>query len=110
MVRARIRSVQPRPRDCERDARSYGGELLAVHATATDPDGDALSAYWCYDPYVSRYSGERDLTLWRVTGLAALFAVPRDARAGDRFVLRLTVRDEVELPLTRYAEVAVTVH
>ena len=45
-----------------------------------------------------------------MTGLAALFAVPRDARAGDRFVLRLTVRDEVELPLTRYAEVAVTVH
>lgn len=91
------------------DLTAGAGELVAVHAAATDPDGDALSAYWCCDPYVSRYAGESDLASWEATGLAALFSIPDDARAGDRFVLRLAVRDDAERPLTRYAEVAITV-
>ena len=91
------------------DLTAGAGELVAVHATATDPDGGALSACWRCDPYVSRYAGERDLTSWEATGLSALFSVPGDALPGDRFVLRLTVRDDAERPLTRYAEVAVTV-
>lgn len=91
------------------DLAAGAGELVAVHATATDPDGGALSARWCCDPYVSRYAGKRDLASWKASGLSALFSVPEDARPGDRFVLRLTVRDDAESPLTRYAEVAVAV-
>ena len=91
------------------DLAAGAGELVAVHAAAADPDGDALSARWCCDPHVSRYAGKRDLASWETSGLSALFSVPRDAAPSDRFVLRLTVRDDAERPLTRYAEVAVTV-
>ena len=58
---------------------------------------------------MSRYSGEKDLGSWGAPGLSALFSVPADALPGDRFVLRLSVRDVAERTLTRYAEVAVTV-
>ena len=97
-----IESVTP-------DLTVGAGEMAAVHASASDPDGNALLARWCCDPYVSRYSGEKDLDSWEAPGLSALFSVPADARPGDRFVLRLSVRDVAEWPLTRYAEVAVTV-
>lgn len=95
--------------DVTPDLTAIAGEVVAVRAKASDPDGNALFSRWCCDPYVSRYSGEKDLASWTYEGLSARFLIPGDARGGDRFVLRLTVRDDAERPLTRYAEVAVTV-
>lgn len=74
------------------------GEALVVSARASDPDGDALFARWgCAE------------TGWAADGLAARFEVPADARDGERLVLTLAVRDAAERPMTRYAQVALTV-
>ncbi len=91
------------------DLEAAPGEVVSVRAEATDPDGDALLAGWRCDATVSRYAGEKDLASWTYEGLTARFLVPGDARCGDRIVLRLSVRDAAERPMTRYAEVAVTV-
>ena len=112
VVRARPRRLQPRAGDRERDAGPCGRRGRAGRRPRHGDRprrGRSLSARWCCDPYVSRYAGKRDLASWKASGLSALFSVPEDARPGDRFVLRLTVRDDAESPLTRYAEVAVAV-
>ena len=37
------------------------------------------------------------------------FTVPEDAQPGDCFILTLSVRDDAEAVMTRYAQVMVTV-
>ncbi len=101
------------------DATLAAGEDVLLSAEITDPDGDAVCARWRVDPLVSTYAGADDLAAWEARcelpagggahTAAASFTIPADARPGDRIVLTLAVRDDAERPMTRYAEVALTV-
>lgn len=55
--------------DVTPDLAAAPGEAVTIRASAADPDGDALLASWCYDPYVSRYTGEMNLPRGRHRGL-----------------------------------------
>lgn len=92
------------------DLEAAAGETVALAATATDPDGDALTACWHYDHLVSTYAGAaNNLRVFEPAHLSTRFTVPADAQPGDRLVLTLEVQDVAARPLTRYAQVLVTV-
>lgn len=78
------------------------GETVRLCAKASDPDGDELACRW------SLFAPDGSAT-WEERGLEVTFTVPADAKAGDRYVLTLTVKDVAERPMTRYAQVEVTV-
>lgn len=84
------------------DATVAAGEGVALHATVSDPDGDEVCCSW------HRYA-EDGSTVWQAQGPEATFVVPADALPGNRYVLTLVARDAAERPMTRYAQVAVTV-
>lgn len=88
--------------DVSADATAAPGERVRVSAAASDPDGDELVSRW------SLFAPD-GTTAWEASGLEAEFPVPADAVAGDRYVLTLTVKDVAERPMTRYAQVGVTV-
>jgi len=92
------------------DATASPGEAVAIEATATDPDGDALLVTWHYDHLASTYAGSApNLRAWEPAHLSTHVTVPTDATPGDRIVMTLEVQDVAERPLTRYAQVAITV-
>ncbi len=84
------------------DVCAAPGETVAVSAKASDPDGDELCARW-------NLFASDGTSAWEERGLGASFTVPTGAAAGDRFVLTLTVKDVAERPMTRYAQVGITV-
>ena len=84
------------------DCAAAPGEAVALRASVSDPDGDALSCSW-------RQYGSLGEVIWEAAGTDAEFSVPADATAGERIVLTFAARDEAERPMTRYAQVAVTV-
>ncbi len=84
------------------DAAAKAGERVCLSAMASDPDGDKLCARW------SLFAPEGSAA-WEAAGLEAEFPVPADAVTGDRYILTLTVKDVAERPMTRYAQVGVTV-
>ena len=88
--------------DVSADVETAPGGTVRVSAKASDPDGDELCARW------SLFAPDGTV-IWEEKGLEASFVVPADAVAGDRYVLTLTVKDVAERPMTRYAQVAVTV-
>ncbi len=84
------------------DCAAARGEDVAVHAAAIDPDSDVLACTW-------RRYGERGEVLWEAAGTDAVFTVPESAAPGERLMLTFSARDVAERPMTRYAQVAVTV-
>lgn len=84
------------------DTQAAPGETLRLHASASDPDGDELSCRWTL-------YGERGAVLWQEQGPAASFTVPASAKAGDSYVVTLAVQDAAERPMTRYAQVLITI-
>lgn len=93
------------------DLEARAGETVSLSARASDPDGDDLLPRWRYDALASTYRGEglALLEAWEARSLDATLRVPHDARPGDRLVLTLSVRDVAERPMTRYAQVLITV-
>lgn len=93
------------------DLEARAGETVSLSARASDPDGDDLLPRWRYDALASTYRGEglALLEAWEACSLDATLRVPHDARPGDRLVLTLSVRDVAERPMTRYAQVLITV-
>ena len=83
------------------DRAAAPGEAVALHAEVSDPDGDDVACVW-------RRYGRGGEVLWEAVGAVAEFTVPEDATAGERVVLTLSARDVAARPMTRYAQVAVT--
>lgn len=84
------------------DAQAAPGEKVHLSAQATDPDGDGLQCRW------TRYDGH-GAVLWQAEGITADFPVSSDAQPGELLVLTLIVRDVAEHPMTRYAQVGISV-
>lgn len=84
------------------DVEVKTGETVYLSAQASDPDGDELSCRWV------RYAADGSV-LWESAGLKAEFTVPQDAASGEFIVLTLVVRDDAVRPMTRYAQVGISV-
>ncbi|WP_106815133.1 DUF1593 domain-containing protein [Microbacterium timonense] len=86
----------------DRDAAP--GERLALAASATDPDGDAVTVRW----WVHEAGSLGDVAL--VTdGPNAEVAVPADAGPGDTIHVIAEAVDDAPLPLKAYQRVIITV-
>lgn len=98
------------------DVTAKAGETVTLTAAAGDPDGDALTTTWWVPASACTYQGapiEDNAPQWKLSAPNALttqFTVPEDAQAGDIFVVNLEVQDAgVERPMTRFAQVVITV-
>jgi hypothetical protein len=93
------------------DITAAAGEVVLLEGSASDPDGDNLRAGWYVYHQGSNYSGlAKDLRVWEPMLFRTRFTIPKDARPGDYFNLILEVQDDAEKPITRYAQVIVTVN
>lgn len=93
-----------------KDLSAKAGETVQLEATAEDPDGDDLSLEWWVYEEASEYSGEADgLRVWYEDKPVTSFTVPQDAQPGDYFNIILKVKDCADAPMTRYAQIIVTV-
>ena len=115
---ARAQWCARKPEECSHPARienvtadctASAGEGVELKAQVIDPDGAGFDATWTVSPHSSSYRGVEDLASWCARTVQGTFAVPADARPGDRFVLTLSARTRGKRPCTRYAQVAVTV-
>ena len=84
------------------DCAAAPGETVQLSAAADDPDGDAVTCGW------HRYADGGEV-LWSADGANATFAVPANAIPGEKIVLTLVAQDDALRPMTRYAQVGVTV-
>ncbi|MCD7867556.1 MAG: DUF1593 domain-containing protein [Clostridiales bacterium] len=86
------------------------GEVVELNGSATDPDGDSLNIKWWVYEDAEEYSGEMtELAVWDEDSVTTKFTVPTDAEDGDYFNIILEVTDNADAPMTRYAQVIVTV-
>ena len=96
--------------DVTPDVTAAAGETVQLSATVADPDGDACTGTWWTEATGCVYSGEDvSRSVWSAEGVENSFTVPEDAQSGDCFILTLSVRDDAEAVMTRYAQVMVTV-
>ncbi len=94
----------------ERDFAAAPGETVTFAAVLSDPDGDDVTASWTVDPTAGIYSSsDMAVFAWTCDTAGASFTVPADAKAGDCFLLTLRARDAADAPMTRYAQVLITV-
>lgn len=98
------------PQDCNHapivdggqlDYEAAPGEKVALEGSAKDPDGDRLTAVW--------WTPTEGVALAAEAGWSTEVTVPADAKAGDRIVVNLEVRDNAVRPMTRFAQYVVTV-
>ncbi|MEG1883948.1 MAG: hypothetical protein RR224_09555, partial [Clostridia bacterium] len=74
------------------------------------PDGDFLKTSWWLYREVSEYNGiETELSVAEIDALTASFIIPKDAVTGDYFNIIFEVKDDASAPMTRYAQIIVTV-
>ncbi|MBE6121087.1 MAG: DUF1593 domain-containing protein [Erysipelotrichaceae bacterium] len=91
------------------DLRVPAGSVVDLSAGAYDPDGRQIRTLW--DVYRSgcTYHGSGIPAVWNPLDQTTKFTVPADAQPGDFFVLVFSAQACAEHPITRYAEIGVTV-
>ena len=87
------------------DASAAPGEMVRLVASASDPDGDALSTHWWVYAEASTVAG----ATIEAAAFEAAVTVPATAEPGQRVVVIAEVTDDGTPPLTRYAQVVITV-
>ncbi|HQY98978.1 MAG TPA: DUF1593 domain-containing protein [Propionicimonas sp.] len=87
------------------DASAAPGEMVRLVASASDPDGDALSTHWWVYAEASTVAG----ATIEAAAFEAAVTVPATAAPGQRVVVIAEVTDDGTPPLTRYAQVVITV-
>jgi len=96
--------------DVTADCTVAPGEAVALSAAISDPDGDNCTATWWTEATGCVYHGEDPAkSIWSADGAETTFTVPADAQSGDCFIITLTVRDDADAVMTRYAQLLVTV-
>ncbi|MFZ0530624.1 MAG: nucleoside hydrolase-like domain-containing protein, partial [Propionicimonas sp.] len=88
------------------DATAAPGQQVRLQATASDPDGDALAASWWVYNEAGTTTGAPAI---EADGFTATITVPATAEPGQRAVVVVAVTDDGTPPLTRYAQVVITV-
>ncbi|MEO8619631.1 MAG: nucleoside hydrolase-like domain-containing protein [bacterium] len=83
------------------------GETVRLEGTASDPDGNAVTARWWRWKDVDSYPG--DVSLSDPGALVTRLHVPNDAAPGQTIQLVLEVTDNGAPALTRYRRVVVSV-
>ena len=92
------------------DITAAAGEIVTLMGSAVDPDGDELDINWWVYEDAGEYEGElTGLRVWDSHALSTSFTVPADAESGDYFNIILEVKDRADAPMTRYAQVIVSV-
>jgi len=92
------------------DITAAPGESVWIEGSASDPDGDNLTAFWHLYRLGSKYSGAaNDLRVWEPLCCRTRFTIPADAKTGDYFNLLLEVKDDAIKPITRYGQVIIHV-
>lgn len=107
------------PKDCNHapvvtaevaDFTAAPGETVQFSGSATDPDGNALTASWYVPANSCTYKeGKAEGLTVQANGWNASFTVPADAKSGDKLVVNLEVRDQAERPMTRFAQYVIVV-
>ena len=93
------------------DITAAAGETVQLKVSASDPDGDKLTARW-YVPAASctyKEGNAEGLSVSAENGWNTSFTVPTDAAPGDLLVVNCEVRDQADRPMTRFAQFVVTV-
>lgn len=87
------------------------GKTVDLAGSAVDPDGDSMNMKWWVPANSCTYmNGKAEgLAVSSETGLTTQFTVPKDAKAGDKFVINFEVQDVAERPMTRFAQYVITV-
>lgn len=83
------------------------GETVRLHASATDPDGDAVAVRWWQYRDAGTYPGA--LAIPETPAVETAFLVPADAEAGQTIHVILEGTDNGTPTLTRYQRVVLTV-
>ena len=83
------------------------GDTVHLEATASDPDGNAVSVKWWRWKEVDTYRG--DITIADSTSLTPSFRIPTDASAGQVIQIVVEATDDGRPALTRYQRVVVLV-
>lgn len=99
------------------DLTAAAGEALTLHATAADPDGDAVTLLWYHyplgDSYTEPKGSDKNPLPIEITvsedGAEARFTVPEDAKAGDTLHIILEAIDSGGTNPRAYQRVIVTV-
>lgn len=88
------------------DVETRAGETVELQITASDPDGDELTAtWWCY----AEASTVASVPVIEADGFRARVTLPADTQPGQRAVVVASVTDSGTPALTRYAQIVVTV-
>ena len=111
------------------DITAKAGDVVSLSAAAEDPDGNELAASWWIPvgsctygvepPAEGESSGDSSgasnekaaqISISAADGFETQVTVPEDAQPGDMIVVNLEVHDQnVERPITRYAQFFITV-
>ena len=108
------------PKDCNHapivtaeklDFNATPGQTVSLSGNAKDPDGNKLVEKWWIPAFSCTYKDGKaeGLTVSSETGWNTEFTIPADAKAGDKFVINLEVRDDATRPMTRFAQYVITV-
>lgn len=92
------------------DFTAAAGDTVELEGIASDPDGDELNIkWWVYEDASEYYGEETGLQVSDPEQPATTFTVPADAEAGDYFNIIMEVTDQADAPMTRYAQVIISV-
>ncbi|UWX54590.1 hypothetical protein NYZ99_17190 [Maribacter litopenaei] len=92
------------------DLSAKPGRTVSLSGTATDPDGNELTATWWVPAFSCTYKeGKAEgLSVSSESGWNTEFTIPKDAKKGDTFLVNLEVKDNATRPMTRFAQYVIT--
>jgi hypothetical protein len=82
------------------------GDEVEIYTEITDPDNNSIWVRWWKHP-ASTYTKEVSLKSANMT--AGFVKIPKDAKSGETIHIIIQANDLVDLPLTRYQRVIITV-